>query len=202
MHCFPLIAQHVPPIIGLLGGSFNPAHNGHLHITQEAMKRLGLKEVWWLVTPHNPLKDKGSLANYASRFKSAQQIVADTKHVKISNLEQQINTQYTMQTLRYLKRRYPRTTFVWLMGADNLAGFHRWENWADILTHFRVLVLDRAPFSHRALRSKAAIRFQRNRLHGKRIASLPVHPTPVWGYVHMQRHPESSTAIRTRMNHT
>src|SRR5579885_1064750 len=113
--------------VGVLGGSFNPAHAGHLHVSREARRRLGLKEVWWLVNPHNPLKKKSELADYAERLDAARTLASRVPFIRVLDLEQRWGTRYTVDTLKRLKRRYPRLRFIWLMGADNLASFHRWK---------------------------------------------------------------------------
>ena len=120
-------------VIGLLGGSFDPAHEGHVHITREAMKRFGLTRVWWLVSPGNPLKSRGP-APLGQRMARAQAIMRDPR-VTVTDIEARLGTRYTAQTLAQLKARYPGARFVWLMGADNLAQFHRWQDWTWIMEH-------------------------------------------------------------------
>src|SRR5690606_25554901 len=116
------------PITGLLGGSFNPAHGGHRRITQFAITALALDEVWWLVSPGNPLKPKAGMAPLAARVRSAQHTARGAR-IRVSAIERELGTRFTIDTLRALKRRYPRRRFVWLMGADNLAQFHLWKDW-------------------------------------------------------------------------
>ncbi len=140
--------------IGLLGGSFNPAHSGHRHISVEAMKRLGLTEVWWLVSPQNPLKDPAALADYETRLALAIQ-VARHPRIKISDAERKTGTRFTVDILRDLRRRHPGTQFVWLMGADNLLTFHRWKDWRRIAREIPIAVFDRKPYTHQAVRSRA-----------------------------------------------
>lgn len=187
-------------VIGLLGGSFNPAHNGHVHISIEARKRLGIRTIWWMVSPQNPLKPTKGMASFASRFASAKAITAPYPFIHVTDIEQRTNTRYTVDTLRILKKRFPHVQFVWLMGADNLATIHRWQEWAEIFKLCPVLVLDRSPFSHSALRKRAAIRFRANRHPQRRLRKLSTLPTPGWGFVHIRKHPESSTQIRARQN--
>jgi nicotinate-nucleotide adenylyltransferase len=182
--------------IGLLGGSFNPAHAGHLHISSEAQKKLGLKKIWWMVSPQNPLKSERGMAPFAERFLGAKNIAVAHSFIRISDIEQRMRTRYTIDTLRKLKRRFPRTQFVWLMGADNLATIHRWQEWEKIFALVPILVLDRSPFSHSALRKKAAIRFAGSRVLPRKLLAVAVKGLPAWGYTHMRRHPESSTRIR------
>jgi nicotinate-nucleotide adenylyltransferase len=182
--------------IGLLGGSFNPAHAGHLYISQEALKRLQLDEVWWLVTPQNPLKPQRDMAPYAERFAKALEVTRGTQHISVSDFEEREGLHYTYATLRALIRRYPKVQFVWIMGADNLASFHRWQRWRSIARMVPIAVFDRAPFSHQALHAKAALALTRWRLPQKDIASLATRAGR-WAYILIRRHPASSTALRT-----
>lgn len=181
--------------IGLLGGSFNPAHEGHVHISLEALKRARLDEIWWLVSPQNPLKKGDDLAPYGKRIKAARALAGPHRRIRVSDIERVIGTRYTVDTLKGLKRRFPHTHFVWVMGADNLASFHRWKRWATIFSNNNILVMDRAPYAHTSLRSKAAIRFMRFRCLP---AALILEKPPGWAYVHMRLNPLSSTAIRTK----
>lgn len=181
--------------IGLLGGSFNPAHEGHLHVSLEAIKRLRLDAVWWLVSPQNPLKPKKGMAPYASRFASALKITQNQKKLLVSDFEAKHGLHYTYATLKALKAHYPKAQFVWLMGADNLAHFHRWQHWREIVKLVPVAVFDRAPFSHTALRKKAATALKQQRLPEGEIASLVKH-SGHWVYVLMRRHAASSTELR------
>ncbi len=181
--------------IGLLGGSFNPAHAGHLHVSLEAIKRLKLDYVWWLVSPQNPLKPVKGMEPYAKRFASAEAVTKGQRLIKVSDFEKQHGLHYTHATLREITRRNPHMQFVWLMGADNLASFHRWQHWRDIIKIMPVAIFDRAPFSHTALRKKAATTLRKKRLQECDIASLPARKGK-WVYVLMRRHAASSTAIR------
>ena len=183
--------------IGLLGGSFNPAHTGHLHISQEALKQLRLDQVWWLVSPQNPLKPLTDMAPYAERLASAKAISASVKRIVISEFEHKHGLQFTHATLSALRKHYPDVQFVWIMGADNLAGFHRWQKWRSIIDIMPIAVFDRAPFSHTALRSKAAIAMKARRLPGRNIAAIANSPGH-WAYMYLlaRRHAASSTKIR------
>jgi len=180
--------------VGLLGGSFNPAHAGHLHITEEAIKKLGLDAVWWLVTPQNPLKASSSLAPYPKRFESAQHIAGVDARIHVSDFEAATQSRYSYQTIRRLKQRYPGTRFVWLIGADNLVHFHRWQRWQQIFCEIPVVVFDRSPHSHRALRSRAASYMQRFHNKGNRLRGY-MHP-PCLSFLHIRRHGVSSTWLR------
>lgn len=191
----PVFTNH--RTIGLLGGSFNPAHRGHLHITLYALNRLGFDEVWWLVSPKNPLKDAASLAVYEQRLASARAVAAADKRIKVLDIESRLRTRYTYQTIEALRLRFPAAQFVWMMGADNLAQFHRWKLWGRVLAMVPVVVFDRAPYSHRALRSKTASRMRQFFIKDMDIG---------WGwnvpglaYIHLKRDPMSSTFIRKKL---
>ena len=182
--------------IGLLGGSFNPAHAGHLHISAEALKTLGLKKIWWMVSPQNPLKPTQGMAPFSERIASAKKMAGAMPFIEVSDIESHMNTRYTIDTLRKLKRRFPRAQFIWLMGADNLATIQDWQEWEKIFALVPILVLDRNPFSHSALRKKAATRFARFRTSPKGLRAAAASGLPVWAYTHMRRHAESSTRLR------
>lgn len=186
------------PRIGILGGSFNPAHEGHLHISLEACKRLGLDEIWWLVSPRNPLKKADDLADYKTRLDFAKQLTAGHK-IRVLDLEAREGLHYSIDTVRYLKRQFPRTQFVWLMGADNLAGFHRWRAWKNIAMLVPIAVLDRAPYALHALRGRFAQQFHTNRLSPSAAHDLPAKPLPAWVYLSIPRHPLSATALRKKL---
>ena len=177
--------------IGLLGGSFNPAHEGHVHISVAARKRLGLAQVWWLVSPQNPLKPARGMASFAQRLKGAGH-VAREPFIVVTDLERRLGVTRTARTLELLAQRYPNVDFVWLMGADNLAQMPRWWRWTRIFHATRVAVFDRSPYSYRALAGRAAKRFSRV---GK-PERLWFHDVPAWTYVAIPRHPASATALR------
>ena len=181
-------------VIGLLGGSFDPAHGGHVHITREALKRMGLDRVWWLVSPGNPLKQRGP-APLADRMAHARGVMRDPR-VVVSDIEARLGTRYTAETLSALKAHYPGVRFVWLMGADNLVQFHRWERWEDILHMVPVGVLARPGWGVRARMSKAA------RIYGGDLVDrgevLRNKPAPAWCFVNLPMDGSSSTAIRAR----
>jgi nicotinate-nucleotide adenylyltransferase len=128
--------------IGLLGGSFNPAHGGHRRISLHALGALRLDEVWWLVSPGNPLKQQDGMAGFESRYRSAC-VAARTARIRVTAIERELGTRYTVDTLRALGRRYPQHRFVWLMGADNLAQFHRWRAWRQIASMVTIAVVTR-----------------------------------------------------------
>lgn len=180
-------------VIGLLGGSFNPAHKGHLHISLYALNKIGLDSVWWLVSPHNPLKDKSSLAEYEKRFASAKALA---KHpgIFVSDIERRRNLTYTYETLVYLKRRYPATRFIWMMGADNLMHFHRWQHWRRIVDLVPVMVLDRVPYSNAALHSSASHYMRKFMIKNINIDTIPARRAFL--YYHLKPMRISSTDLR------
>lgn len=182
--------------IGLLGGSFNPAHEGHVHVSREAMRRLRLNGIWWLVSPHNPLKRKEELGDYYTRLAQAKRMAGQARFIHVSEFEIKNGTRYTIDTLRLLKRRYPRVRFVWLMGADNLAQLHRWRRWREIADAAPMAVFDRFPFSHKALRSHASLGLVRHRLMERCLPLLAQISPPSWGFIHMRRDPRSATQLR------
>ena len=182
--------------VGLLGGSFDPAHEGHAHITREALKRFGLDHVWWLVSPGNPLKMRGPAA-LSTRIQHARSVIQHPK-VQVTGLEARLGTRYTAQTLRRLLPRYPGVRFVWLMGADNLAGFHHWQDWGDIMQMLPVGVLARPGDRISARRSVAAQHYNMARLPGTSSQLLPLREAPCWCYINVPLSAASSTAIRAR----
>jgi nicotinate-nucleotide adenylyltransferase len=183
--------------VGLLGGSFNPAHDGHRYISLLALKLLYLDELWWLVSPQNPLKPSADMTPFAKRLAQARRI-ANHPRIRVTGIEARLKTRYTADTLRSLRQRFPRTNFVWIMGADNLAQIPRWERWTEIFAAVPIAVFDRATYSFRALAGKAARRFARQRIAAKDAASLADRQPPAWVYFHVRRHPASATSIRAR----
>lgn len=191
--------QGFPPakagrVIGLLGGSFDPAHVGHAHITREALKRFGLDEVWWLVTPGNPLKLRGP-APLSQRMAAAGHVMNHPR-VRITDLEARMGTRFTAETLRQLIARYPGVHFVWLMGADNLAGFHKWDRWQEIFAGVPIGVLARPGYRISARMSPAAARFARFRLRGREAAKLGRAEAPAWCFVNVPLMDVSSSELR------
>ena len=194
------VAQAVPPHsegmrIGLLGGSFNPPHLAHRAISQFALKRLQLDRVWWLVTPGNPLKENGALHALAERMKAAREVANDPR-IEVSCLESVIRTRYTIDTINYLRRRASGLRFVWIMGADNLAQFHRWQDWQRIAAQVPIAVIDRPPQSFRALASPAAQALARYRLPENVAARLADRPAPAWVFLTGMKLSLSSTGLR------
>ncbi|HEY4113433.1 MAG TPA: nicotinate-nucleotide adenylyltransferase [Rhizomicrobium sp.] len=182
--------------IGLLGGSFNPAHEGHLHVSEVALKRLGLDYVWWLVAPQNPLKPVAGMAPLPQRLCYAADKFEHHPRIVVVDLEGTLGTRYTIDTLRALKRRFPRVHFVWLMGSDNLQQFHRWRRWADIVRTVPIAVVMRPGSCLAPLRAKALQRFGAARVTNER--RLPLANPPAIAILDGARNPASATAIRAR----
>jgi len=181
--------------IGLYGGSFNPAHAGHRHVSLMALKRLRLDRLWWIVTPGNPLKDTGELASTAMRVARAKEI-ADDPRIDVTAFEGEIGARYTVDTLAYLKRRFPGVHFVWIMGADNLAGFHRWRGWRRIARMMPIAVIDRPGWTLKAMRSRSATALAGRRIHEDRAPTLAGFSPPAWVFLHGPRSHLSSTVLR------
>ena len=181
--------------IGLLGGSFNPAHDGHLHISQLALKRLRLDEIWWLVSPQNPLKPEAGMAPLGDRLTASRALVQG-RRIRVTDIEARLGTRYTVDTVTALRRRFPGVRFVWLIGADNLLELPRWHRWQDLFASVPIAVFARRPYSLRALSGPAAQRFARARLREAAAAGLADRSPPAWVFLHCRTHPASATAIR------
>lgn len=184
--------------VGLFGGSFNPPHDGHVHVCEQALRRMNLSQVWWLVTPGNPLKDTSNLAPLQKRIEACETITPDPR-MKITACEIDLPTRYTADTLAHIVARNPGVDFVWIMGADNLGQFHKWERWRDIADLMPIAVVDR-PGSTLSLHSAKAAQALRNfRIDESDAAFLPGHSAPAWTFLHGPRNSLSSTAIRARL---
>jgi nicotinate-nucleotide adenylyltransferase len=181
--------------IGLLGGSFNPAHEGHLHISLLALSELGLDQVWWLVSPQNPLKPKAGMSSLADRMTWAR-AKAGHPRIRVSDLEERLNTRFTVDTLAQLRRRYRDVAFVWLMGADNLQQLPQWRRWDDIMAAMPLAVFDRPGATYAALSGRAAQRYVRYRVRDAR--ALADATAPAWSFLFKRRHPASASAIRAQ----
>jgi nicotinate-nucleotide adenylyltransferase len=196
----PSVSQAIPLYtngmrIGLLGGSFNPPHDAHRAISLFAIKRLKLDRVWWLVTPGNPLKEQGALHDLDSRAEAARRM-ADDPRIDVSCLESVIGTRYTVDTITYLRRRVSGLRMVWIMGADNLAQFHRWQNWRRIASLVPIAVIDRPPQSFRALAAPAAQALARYRLPENQAGRLADQSPPAWVFLTGMKLNLSSTGLR------
>jgi nicotinate-nucleotide adenylyltransferase len=181
--------------VGLLGGSFNPAHGGHLRISREALKRLRLDQVWWLVAPQNPLKPKRDTAPFDKRLARAEAVARDPR-IRVSDLEAHFGTRYTVDTVARLQARFAEIGFVWMMGADNLVTLHRWRRWEQLVRRLPIAVFDRDPYLYAALGSVAAHRFAEARRTGDEMAELVTVTPPAWCLLRLRTHPAASSAIR------
>jgi nicotinate-nucleotide adenylyltransferase len=191
-----VLPPHGPGMrIGLFGGTFDPVHAAHRAACLLAMKRLGLDRVWWLVTPGNPLKDTRGLAPLAERLHAAQ-VLAHHPRIDVTDLETQLGTRYTHQTIAHLRRRCPGVRFVWIMGADNLRSFHRWQRWRDIAALVPIAVVDRLGPSLYATAGIAGQALAYARLPESAARMLPERRPPAWLYLHGLKSPLSSTALR------
>jgi nicotinate-nucleotide adenylyltransferase len=181
--------------IGLLGGSFNPPHEGHALITRLALTRLGLDRVWWLVTPGNPLKSKAELAALEARVEAARRLVV-LRRVVISDIEAQIDSRFTYDTLSWLKRRAPGVHFVWIIGADNLRQFHLWRHWRSMADLVPIVVVDRPGSTLKAISSPAGAALAPWRVPERDAARFATMPPPALIFLHGPRSWLSSTALR------
>jgi nicotinate-nucleotide adenylyltransferase len=187
--------------VGLFGGSFNPAHEGHAHVAETAKRRLRLDKVVWLVSPQNPLKPSHETADLAHRMAGARRL-ANERGMIVSDAESRIGAQYTIDTVRALKARYPRVKFVWIMGADSLASFHRWRGWTQIMREVPVAVVSRPWIALKARFSPAARRFARFRRPSSLAPLLPNMKPPAWVFLRGPFNFQSSTALRERQRRT
>ena len=182
-------------VVGLFGGSFNPPHQGHLLVAEIALRRLALDQLWWLVTPGNPLKSRNELAPLAERLAACEALAEDPR-IKITAFEKTLGTSYTARTLDFIRARNPHVHFIWIMGADNLAGFHRWQRWQKIATTFPIAVIDRPGSTLAYLSSKTARTFDYARVDEEDAGVLWQKRAPAWTFIHGPRSTLSSTAIR------
>jgi nicotinate-nucleotide adenylyltransferase len=199
---FGSVAVRVPPAtrgqrIGLLGGSFNPPHAAHRMISQVALRRLGLDQVWWIVSPGNPLKSRQGEAPLRDRMAMARAMAADAR-IRVTDFEAGLPTPFTASTLAFLRRRRPEADFVWLMGADNLASVHRWRNWRGIFHTMPIAVIDRPGWHFKALASPAARAFAAARRPEAQAPRLPGAAAPAWMFLTGPLSDLSSTALRQK----
>ena len=183
--------------VGLFGGSFNPAHEGHAHVAETAAQRLHLDRVIWLVSPQNPLKPSAETADLAERMAGARRLARGPRMI-VSDAETRLGSQYTIDIVRALQARFPGVDFVWIMGADSLASFHRWRGWTEIMREIPVAVVSRPWISLKSRVSPAARRFARFRRSSARAASLPGSTPPAWVFLRGPLNFQSSTVLRAR----
>ena len=188
---------HAGRRIGLLGGSFNPAHRGHLHISQLALNALALDEVWWVVSPQNPLKPVEGMAPLGERLAQARDTASGTT-ILVTDIELELGTRYSADTVAALKLRFPAVRFVWFMGADNLIQIHRWRQWRQLFHTVPVAIFARPTYALRAVRAKAARRFARFQMKSRRAAELADQRPPAWVYLRDRLDPTSATEIRNQ----
>lgn len=190
---------HVEPgmRVGLFGGSFNPPHAGHELVADIALRRLKLDQLWWMVTPGNPLKSRNELAPLAERIALCEKIAHDPR-IKVTAFEQALGQSYTAKTLEKVRQKNRGVRFVWVMGADNLKNFHLWQNWQTIAKTFPIAVIDRPGATLAYLSSKMAKTFDYARIDEEDAASLASRPAPAWTFIHGPRSPLSSTALREK----
>jgi len=182
--------------VGLFGGSFNPPHQGHALVAETALRRLGLDQLWWMVTPGNPLKDHRELAPLAERIRLSE-AMAPGPRVKVTAFEKRLGQSYTAKTLERVQALNRGVHFVWIMGADNLKNFHKWQNWQKIACTFPIAVIDRPGSTLSYLSSRMAKTFDYARVDEEDAMSLPGRPAPAWTFIHGPRSGLSSTALRT-----
>lgn len=183
--------------IGLLGGSFNPPHEGHLEISNAALSRLGLDAIWWLVTPGNPLKDESGYAPYEERLAKARKL-ARRPDIVVSDFEARRGLRYTVDTLTQMKETNPETHFIWLMGADSFADFHLWKDWRKIALLVPIAVFNRPYFEEKALSGPAAEALAGARIVSDAAADLAGLAPPAWVFISDTNNPISSTYLRNR----
>ena len=179
--------------IGLLGGSFNPPHQGHLQIAQRAKRVLKLTEVWWLISPQNPLKSARGLAPMVQRQQWCQQIFGTDRQMKALGIEAYLGTSYSAETVRKLQKRYPVDQFVWIIGADNFIQLPKWYQWQNLIRQIPICVIDRQGYGLAALCSEAAGKMAKYRVP---ISQLWHHPPPAWCFESYKPVGHSSTEIR------
>ncbi|MEQ1715682.1 MAG: nicotinate-nucleotide adenylyltransferase [Hyphomicrobium sp.] len=183
--------------VGIMGGTFNPPHEGHAIVAETALKKLALDQLWWMVTPGNPLKANGRLPPQAGRMAACRRFARGPK-MQITSFEAALGTPYTAATLAFLQRRHPRVRFVWVMGADNLAGFEGWQNWHEIAETFPLAIIDRPKWRLKALAQKPAQRYVRSRIDEADAGRIAALTAPAWTFLTSRLSPQSSTALRAK----
>lgn len=181
--------------VGLMGGTFNPPHAGHASVAATALRKLALDQLWWIVTPGNPLKSRQDLAPQATRLALSRQLVRDSR-IKVTGFEAELGSPYTAVTIAFLKKRYPGTHFVWVMGADSLVQFHAWKAWRWIAAMVPIAAVDRPGWRLKAAASPFARLMVRSRVPEARAGGLARRPAPAWTLLSMRLSPLSSTELR------
>ncbi|GHC73772.1 nicotinate-nucleotide adenylyltransferase [Limoniibacter endophyticus] len=181
--------------VGLFGGSFNPVHEGHALVGEIALMRLGLSQLWWMVTPGNPLKSRTELRPLAERIAQCRHVASD-RRIKVTGFEAALGLRYTADVLKTIRTRNPGVHFVWIMGADNLKSFHRWERWQEIARTFPIAVVDRPGSTLSYLSSQMAKTFDYARIDEDDAPRLARLSPPRWTFIHGPRSSLSSTALR------
>ena len=184
--------------VGLLGGSFNPAHQGHVHVSRMALRALGLDRLWWLVSPQNPLKDSADTAPLKDRLARARALARDPR-ISVTDIERRLGTRYTVDTVRALKRRYPGVRFVWIMGSDNLLQLPRWARWRELIAELPIAIYPRPGSSLKARGAPALNLFRGARLDAADARLLPFCAAPALVFLEGPEHHASSTALRARI---
>ena len=179
----------------MLGGSFNPAHEGHLHISRQALNILALDCVWWVVSPQNPLKSEDGMTPFDKRLQAAKAIAAD-RRIRVTDVEDRLGTRFTVDTIGALTQMFPDKQFVWMMGADNLVQFPLWQDWRRLFSLVPIAVFDRAPYAAGALAGQAANVFASRRQTNRDSRRLADQVAPAWNFFHTPLHPASATDIR------
>ena len=187
--------------IGLLGGSFNPAHHGHRHISREALRVLGLDEVWWLVSPGNPLKEGArDMAPFEARFAAARRVAGDGR-IRVSDFEQREGTRFTIETVRRLKQRHPRHRFIWLLGSDTLPNFHKWRDWRGLVRQVPIAVIRRPGYDSAAHAARAMGWLKRFVHPSSQAKHWTEWSAPAIIFLRLPPDPTSATAIRAQDPH-
>lgn len=196
MSAIAVLPPYAPGLkVGLFGGSFNPAHEGHRTASLLALRRLGLDRVWWLVSPGNPLKDTSGLPPLDERIAAAAKIARDPR-IAVTGFEETIGAHYTYQTILYLKARCRGVHFVWIMGADNLASFEHWKHWRTIAANVPIAIIDRPGSTLSATHARPALALNRYRVDESDGLVFPLTPPPAMIFLHGPRSELSSTALR------
>ena len=188
--------------IGLVGGSFNPAHAGHIHISLEAYHKLGLDQIWWLVSPQNPLKQSANMANLADRLAAARYITGKIPCIHVIAPEVRLPSNFTYKTLKYLDKTMPLARLIWIMGADNLVQFKHWKRYQDIIRLLPIAVIDRPGYSYKAIVAGRQL-FKRRHTHGQMRHRLVSSGKKMlgWCFIAGKRHHASATSIRQNAIH-